>query len=435
MRLRTKERLKTLITLTFLITTFLSLNAYSQVEGDRIIAVVGNEIITESDFQYQVQLYARQNRTTEISPYIAQQIFQSMLTNKIMLAKAEQDSIMVSEDEVEKELSSRMDNLVAQAGTPDRLETVYGMPMAKIRNLLRDELRKNIMVEKLKREIFSGGVRVTDNDIKEFYTLYRDSLPDVSEEFELAHIFLERKVSEPEKAEANRIASELLDSIKQGVDFSELATRYSADSGSARLGGDLGFAKKGTFVKPFEEAVYSLKIGEVSEIVETEFGLHIIKLTDKDGEKVRAQHILIPFPTFESSDFETINFLDSLKSKIEMGDLKFEDAAAQYSQDNFTKNKGGYLGKIPLEQLDSNTAEIIKSNSKGSITKPLRSVGRNMEYGYEIYKIINVFPPHKLSLEQDYDRIRKFAESYKENKELENWINEIRESIFVDIKM
>ena len=435
MHLRTKERLKTLITLTFLITTFLSLNAYSQVEGDRIIAVVGNEIITESDFQYQVQLYARQNRITEISPYIAQQIFQSMLTNKIMLAKAEQDSIMASEDEVEKELSSRMDNLVAQAGSPDRLETVYGMPMAKIRNLLRDELRKNIMVEKLKREKFSGGVRVTDNDIKEFYTLYRDSLPDVSEEFELAHIFLERKVSDPEKAEANRIASELLDSIKQGVDFSELATRYSADSGSARLGGDLGFAKKGTFVKPFEEAVYSLKIGEVSEIVETEFGLHIIKLTEKDGDKVRAQHILIPFPTFESSDFETINFLDSIKSKIETGDLKFEDAAAQYSQDNFTKNKGGYLGKVHLEQLDSNTAEVIKSTSKGGITKPLRSVGRNMEYGYEIYKLINVFPPHKLSLEQDYDRIRKFAESYKENKELENWINEIRESIFVDIKM
>lgn len=435
MHLRTNRRLKTLFALTFLIITFLSFNAYSQVEGDRIMAVIGNEIITESDFQYQVQLYARQNRLTEISPYIAQQIFQSMLTNKIMLAKAEQDSIVASEDEVEKELSSRMDNLIAQAGSMDRLETVYGLPMAKIRNLLKDELKKNIMVEKLKREKFSGGMRVTDNEIKEFYKVYRDSLPDVSEEFELAHIFLERKVSDPEKAEANRIALQLLDSIKQGVDFSELATRHSSDSGSAKLGGDLGLVKKGTFVKPFEEAVYSLKIGEVSDVVETEFGLHIIKLIDKQGDKVRAQHILIPFPTFESSDFATINFLDSIKSKIENGDLKFEDAAAQYSQDDLTKNKGGYLGKIPLEQLDSSSAEIIKSISKGSITKPMRSVGRNLQYGYEIYKLIDVIPPHKLSLEQDYDRIRKFAESFKENKELENWINEIRKSIFVDIKM
>ena len=427
--------MKTFFSLTFLIIAVFSLNAFSQVEGDRIIAVVGNEIITESDFQYQVQLYARQNRLTEISPLIAQQIFQSILTNKIMLAKAEQDSIEATEDEIEKELESRMDNLIAQAGSPERLETVYGMPMAKIRNLLKEELRKNIKVEKLKREKFSGGIRVTDNEIKEFFKTYSDSLPEVSEEFELAHVFLERKVSESERAEGFKIANQLLDSIKQGVDFSELAMRYSADSGSARLGGDLGLTKKGTFVQPFEEAVYSLKPGEVSEVVETEFGLHIIKLTEKQGEKVRAQHILIPFPTFESSDFETINFLDSLKARIETGNLTFEEAAKQFSQDVVTKNKGGYLGKIPAEQIDSTSLEVIKATAKGGITKPIRSVGRDMKYGYEIYKIIEVIPPHKLSLEQDYDRIRKFAESFKENKEIENWINEIRKSIYVDIKM
>lgn len=407
----------------------------AQVEGDRIVAVVGNEIITESDFQYQVQLYARQNQLTEISPYIAQQIFQSMLTNKILLAKAEQDSIYASDEEIEKELANRMDNLVSQAGSVERLESAYGLPFARIRNLLKDELRKNIRVEKLKREKFPGGVKVTDNDVKEFFKMYRDSLPDVSEEFEIAHIFLQRKVSDAERSEAMGIAERILDSVKQGVDFSDLARRNSADSGSAVQGGDLGFAKKGTFVKPFEEAAYNLNVGQVSDIVESEFGLHIIKLKEKQGDNIRAQHILIPFPRFESSDLETIAFLNDLKKKIVSGETTFEAAVAEYSQDPFSKTKDGYIGKIPIERLDSNTAEALRMTPKGGITDPLRSVSMGPDYGYEIYKVIDVLPPHKLNLEQDYDRIRKFAESYKENQALEQWIEDIRKFIFVDIKM
>jgi peptidyl-prolyl cis-trans isomerase SurA len=412
-----------------------SLEAFSQVEGDRIMAIVGNEVITESDFQYQVQLYARQNRLTEISPQMAQQLFQSLVTNKILLAKAEQDSIYASDDEVDKELSSRMEALIAQAGSVERLESAYGLPLTRIRNLLKEELRKNIQVEKLKREKFAGGVRVTDNEIKQFFKTYRDSLPDVSEEYELAHIFVERKVSDAEKAEAMKIAKQLLDSIKQGVDFAGLAERNSSDSGSARMGGDLGYAKKGTFVKPFEEAAYSLNVGQVSDIVETEFGYHILKLKDKQGENIRVQHILVSFPKLESSDLETISFLNDLKAKIDKGEVKFEDAVTEFSQDNFTKSKGGYLGKIPVERLDSTTIEALKAVEKGGITDPVRSQGRGLNYGYEIFKIVDIVPPHKLNLEQDYDRIRAFAESYKESQEIEKWIEEIRKSIYVDIKM
>lgn len=408
---------------------------FSQAEGDRILAVVGNDIITESDFQYQVQLYARQNQLTEITPFMAQQIFQSMLTNKLMLAKAVQDSIEVTEDEIDRELQGRMDNLVAQAGSVERLEAAYGISFTKIRNLLKDELRKNLMVEKLKRSKFPGGVKVTDSDVREFFNLYRDSLPDVSEEYEIAHIFLERKVSDAEKDEARRIAEELLDSIKQGADFSDLARRYSADSGSARLGGDLGYANKGTYVKPFEEAVYSMKVGEISDVVETEFGMHIIRLTDKQGDKVRVSHILIGFPKFESSDFETISFLEGLKKRIESGEISFEEAAKKYSQDEFNSSKGGYIGKVPVERLDSITIEALRSVSVGGISSPVRSDTNPVEYGYEIFKVIEIHPPHALSLDQDYERIKGYASTYKENKEIEKWIEEIRSSVFVDVKM
>lgn len=419
-----------------LIVVFISVCSISsaQVEGDRIIAIVGNEIITESDFQYQVQLYARQNQLQEISPYLAQQIFQSMLTNKIILAKAEQDSIQVTEDEVTRELDGRIKNLIEQVGSQQRLEELYGMSLPKIRILLKDDLQKSLRVEKLRRQKFQSGLRINEKEVKEFYKTYKDSLPDVSEEFEIAHIVMQRKVSSSEKQAAGEVAQSILDSIKRGVDFSELAKRNSADSMSARVGGDLGYARKGTFVKEFEESVFSLKPGEVSEIVETEFGYHIIKLNEKQGDKVKSQHILIRFPRFESSDFETINFLKDIKSRIEKGEITFEDAAKQYSQDEDAKANGGNLGRIPAEELDSLTIENLKNISPGQITDPLR-VGSDANYGYEVYKLIRIFPSHKLSLESDYERIKKFAESFKENKEMENWINEIRETIYVDIKM
>ena len=408
--------------------------AFSQTEGDRVLAIAGNYIITESDFQNQLQMYAKQNQLNEISPYIAQQLFQSILTNKILLAKADQDSIEVTEDEITREYENRIKSLIDQVGSQQRLEELYGMPMNRIKSTLKEELKKNLKVEKLKRKKFSGGVNVSEREVNEFYTTYKDSLPEVSEEFEIAHIFMERKMSDAEKSEAKRIAELILDSIKSGGNFSELAKRNSADSMSAIQGGDLGFAKKGTFVKEFEETVFNLKEGEVSEIVETQFGYHIIKLTERQGDKVRSSHILVRYPKFESSDFETINFLKDLKSSIEKGETTFEEAAKKYSLDNDTKQKSGYIGRVPEEQIDSNSLSAFKNLSPGQITEPIRTGGDD-NYGYEIYKLIKVFPAHKINLTEDYDKIKRFAENLKESREMEQWINKIKESVYVDIKI
>jgi peptidyl-prolyl cis-trans isomerase SurA len=425
------SRIKILAVLLFIFTATL---VFSQVEGDRVIAVIGNDIITESDFQYQVQLYARQNQLREINPYIAQQIFQSMLTNKIILAKAEQDSIIVTEDEVLKELDQRLKGMIAQVGSEEKLVEVYGMSLPKIKLLLKEELQKSMKVDKLKRKKFQGGIKVTDKEVASFYNTYKDSLPDQSDEYELAHIILSRKVSEAEKKVAKNLALELLDSIKQGKDFSEMAKKYSGDSMSAIQGGDLGYAKKGTFVKEFEETVYNLKPGEVSDVVETQFGYHIIKLNEKQGDKIRSQHILIKFPKLESSDFETIAFLKDLKSRISSGQITFDSAAKEYSEDLTSKLKGGYLGLIPAEQLDSNTILVLNTLSPGQLSDPVR-VGNNEQYGYEIFKLIKMIPSHKLSIDTDFNKIKSYAASFKENQEMEAWLLQMKETIYVDIRM
>lgn len=407
--------------------------SFSQNEGDRILAIVGNDIILESDFQYQLQLYARQNQLNQINQFIAQQIFQQMITEKIILAKAEQDSIEATDEEVNRELDFRIKSLIDQFGTEQKLEEVYGMSLGKIKLTLRDELKKKLKTDKLKRKRFQGGIRVTDKEVRDFYNSFRDSLPPASEEFELSHIYMDRKVTDLEKKMAREKAEKILDSIKNGVDFSELAIRNSDDIQSAKSGGDLGYAKKGTFVNEFEDALFSLKTGEVSDIIETEFGCHIIKLNDKKGELVRSQHILVAYPKLESSDLETINFLKEIKARIEKSEISFEDAAKQYSQDVESAKKGGHIGIVSAERLDSNVVDELKSIPVGGISNPFKT-GDQRNYGYEIFKVHKISPSHILTLQSDYNRIKKYAEIYKENKEVEDWINEIKESIYIDIK-
>lgn len=417
-----------------LICLYSPINIFAQQEGDRILAVVGNEIILESDLQYQLSLYARQNKLTQIPPALAQEIFNSLITDKIILAKAQQDSIEVTDDEVTKELDNRIKSLIEQVGSQSRLEEIYAMSIVKIRMLLKEDLKKRMMTERLKRQKFGAGVKSTDREVREFYKTYRDSLPRATEEFEIAHIYIERKVSDAEKNWAKDKAKQILDSIKKGIDFSELAKRNSDDSLSAIQGGNLGYVKKGSFVKPFEEAALVLLPGEVSDLVETQFGYHIIKLIDKKGDGFTTQHILVKFPTFESSDLETIKFLTDLKGKIQSGQITFEEAAKEYSKDESTKLKGGYIGQIGVEQLDSAVIERINAVSLGGITDPVRITTNGTDFGYEIIKVINKTPEHALTIEGDYEKIKRLADQYKEGKELDKWINDMRESIYIDTR-
>ncbi|CAN5621759.1 peptidylprolyl isomerase [soil metagenome] len=417
----------------FAISSTNNLLAQPPVEGDKILAVVGNDIILESDFQYQLQLYARQNNLTQLNPQIAQSVFQSMLSDKIILAKAEQDSIDVTEDEVNKELDQRVRSLQAQLGSDQKLEEVYGMSLVKIRILLKDDLRKKLRSDKLKRQKFGNGLKVSDKEVKAFYETYKDSIPKSSDEFEVSHIFIYRKISDVEKKIARDRAQIILDSLKNGADFSTLAKHNSEDSVSALAGGNLGTAKKGSFVKPFEEAALLLQPGQYTDLVETLYGYHIIKLLDKKGDSFTTQHILIKFPKLESSDMESISFLNDVKSRITSGQITFSEAVKLYSQDEESKDKDGYLGVLSGDQLDPIVIEELKKTPEGGITDPVR-VGNDLNYGYEIVKVIRKSDAHSLTLDSDYEKIKRIAQNYKENKEFASWMDELKKDIYVDIR-
>ncbi len=413
----------------------LATSLYSQTEGDRIIAIIGNEVILESDLNYQLMIYARQNNISQLNDRIVQEVFKNMVTEKLILAKADQDSITVSDEDVNKQLDYRIKSMVEQFGSEKNLEEAYGLTVAKIRTILKDDIKKKMKVEKMKQKKFGYGIKVTRTEVQDFYQQFRDSIPEVPETYELYEIMRIPALTEEAKSMAYDKAKQLLDSLKNGADFSELARKYSDDSASAVLGGDLGKVKKGVFVKEFEDAAFLLKPGEISNIVETEFGYHIIKVNEKSGDMISLQHILVKFPHLESADFDAINFLKDLKQKILNGQATFQQLAFQYSQDNESAKDSGYIGKLNLNSLaDTTEASKIKSLEKGQISDPIR-LGDSRNYSYNLFYVKDRVPAHKPTLETDYQLIENYAQNYKENKEVSEWLEELKKSIYVDIRI
>ena len=399
---------------------------------DKIVAIVGNEVILKSELDYQVQLLAYQNKLDPNDPSLRDKVLESLVDDKLILAQAILDSVTVTDDEVNRELDNRIQNLVKQLGSQQKVEEVYGMSINKIRAEFKEDMRKQLTIQKLKQQKF-GDMKVSSVDVRDFYETYKDSIPEIPEQVTLSHIFIVPKPSAKARAEAYSEANALLDSLHHGADFAELAKKYSQDPGSASSGGDLGWAKRGQFVPEFEHAVYDLKPGEISGIVETQFGLHIIQLLERRGDLVHARHILIRIPHLQSDDDSVITFLDSLRAKALKGE-SVASLARAYSQDQDTRELGGDLGTVTYDQLKDNPTflDTIRTMKVGEISQPIRVVfGKS--YGFSIVYLRNRIPPHKINLDQDFDRLSSMALTMKQNEAYLKWIDQLKKQIYCKI--
>lgn len=411
-----------------------TVSVFSQGEGDKIIAIVGNDVVLQSDLNFQLYTYMQQNNIQEISNDMVQQVFQNLVSEKLMLAKAEQDSIFVSSDEVNKQVEGRIKDMISQFGSEKNVEEAYGLTIPKIRNLLKDQTERNIKLNRVKQAKFGYGINVTKTEVAKFYNDYKDSLPMVPETYDLSQIIRIPKITEDAKFMAREKAEKILDSLKAGGNFDELAKRNSDDSLSAIQGGALGKSKKGSFVKEFEDAAFLLKPGEISGIVESEFGYHIIKLNDKTGDFITCQHILVKFPRLEAADFTEINFLKDLKDKINSGQITFKKAAVEYSQDPKSAADSGHIGKLSVTNLDPLEIAALTPLAIGEISDPVK-VGDERYYGYYMYRVNDKFPEHKATLESDYVLIEQYAQKFKEQKLLGEWLEELKKTIYLEIKL
>ena len=398
---------------------------------DRIVAVVDKEIITKSELDEQVRLISLQNNLDASKPELRQQVLDAMITDKLILAQAAIDSIEVTDNEVSQALDQQIQNLVRQAGSEGRLEQYYGMPISRIKREFRDEMRKALLIDRV-RKSHEGSIQVTPREVEEFYRTYRDSLPPVPEEVELSNIFVVPKPDSALEAATRGMLQSILDSIRAGGDFSDFARRYSKDLSASR-GGELPPAKRGELLRDFEEVAFSLRQGEVSNVFRTELGYHIVKLIERRGEEVRVRQILLPVEKGASSDSAAVAGLGALRARVLAGE-SFADLARKYSEDEETKTLGGDLGRVATEQLKADFKEVVGGLKDGEISQPHRvTVGKS--YGYQIVWLRKRISAHSMSLTDDYHRVEQLALLYKRNRENERWIRELKKSIYWTVNL
>jgi len=399
---------------------------------DRVVAVVDDDIILESELDAQIQFFVMNNKLDAATPGVRDQVLQSMINEKLIVAKAIEDSITVTDDEVQQQLESTIQQRIQQVGSEQRLEELYGMPLSKIRREFRDEMRKSLLATRLQQQRF-GSTQVSRREVEDFFHTYKDSLGTVPEEVELSHIYIEPKASDQARSAARTQMQALLDSLAAGADFAELAKRHSQDPGSAGQGGDLGWVRRGLFLPEFESVVFGLAEKQRSGIVETKYGLHVIELLERRGESVHARHILLRIERTTADDDSTINFLKSLRARVQAGE-DFGALAKKYSEDKETAPIGGSLGTAELSQIEKTFAATILSLKEGEISDPVRlTVGGT--YGYHIVLLRRRTPEHQASLEQDYQRIETLASNFKRNKEYQAWLEELRSNIYWESRL
>ncbi|GMV53332.1 MAG: parvulin peptidyl-prolyl isomerase [Chlorobi bacterium] len=402
---------------------------------DRIVAIVGEEIILKSDIDGQVSIMAQQNPGVDkSSPNVRQFVLDQLINERLVLAAAVEDTnIAVTDEEISQRMEQQIAMMVQQFGSEQRIEQLYGMSMTRIRREFRDEIRKQLLAHK-KREAMFGDVKATRNDVERFYQEYKDSLPIIPDRVDLYHIVKYVKAGEQQKKEALALALAIRDSnVRLGVEFEKLARSHSADPGSAENGGDLGSVEKGKFVPSFEAAAFALLPGQVSEPVESPFGYHIIELVSKTPTSIHCKHILIKVGQSEEDKAEIRKQLTTLKGRAENGE-NFEDLAKEFSEERETQGFGGAMGQLDVQRLPPDMKKVVNDLADGGISDPLPYSADPTKPGYHIIYKKRLIREHRPSLEYDYKAIEQMAVYAKKQKLEQAWVSELRKTKYWEVR-
>jgi len=397
---------------------------------DKIIAKIGNEIILYSEWQEQIQFVkSRQNQalsnTNECS------VLENLIIQKYLVNRAKVDSVEIKDEEVEQQLNARVEQILAYFNNDyEKFREYYGQTVAETRERFREDLKNQLMTDRLQNKII-GEVRITPEETKAFFNkIPKDSIPYLNAEVEISEIVCMPKLNETQKQTARERLQKILQRIREGEDFAKIAAVQSDDPGSAKNGGNLGWTKRGSLVPEFEAVAFSLEKDSISDIVESEYGFHIIQLLERRGNSILCRHILIK-PKFESSDYNHAEqYLDSIRNIILRDSLSFETAVRLYSDKKSESfNNGGLVlnpktGTSDFEtgDLDPDVFFAIDRLKTGEISKPFSSLQVD---GSKVYKIVRLnakTPPHRANLKDDYAKIQQVAKESKKSQKFQEWL-------------
>ncbi len=412
-----------------------------QVNGvviDKIVAKVDDYIILKSEHERSYLEYLSAGNPRSEGAKCG--VLENLVVQKMLVAKAEIDSIVVSDVEVLAQLDSRINAVVQQYGSQEELEKVFGKPLSQIRDDLFDQIKEQLLATRVQQEI-TQGVKVTPSEVRRFFSkIPSDSLPYFSTEVTVAQVVM---VPEPSKEQREKVRRQLLDikgQLLQGASFGALAGRYSEDPGSRSRGGELPLFSRGDVAPEFEAAAMTMEIGQVSEPVESKFGFHLIELQDRKGATFKTRHILIKPKPAEQDRIETRNFLDSLRTVIQADSISFSKVANEHSEDQMTSSNGGFFVdggtgsmQVPVEALDPGVFFAVDTMEIGSISRPISFQQPDGTQAYRILYYKARIPPHLANLKDDYQKLAAATLNNKRNQLLNDWFLNARDEVFVDI--
>ena len=402
---------------------------------DGISAVVGDEIVLESDIQEQYT-YAQQ-QGTDVSDKC--KFIEKMIGNKLLIYQAKKDTLIENRtNSIKENTDNKYAQILSQFPDEKAMLTAYKF---------RTGYEMKNAIEKIDTDQYYGQAKygritekadVTPNEVTDFYNLYKSQLPEVKDEVTLAQISLYPKLTQAHK----QILIDKLKKIKQdilnGETFENEARIYSEDPGSAKNGGLYKNISRGKMVKVFEATALNLQEGEISDPVESEFGFHIIQLVKRSGKQYDARHILLKAEPDEVEIASAKKELDSIKTLIKKGEITFKNAAFKFSDDKSTKFSGGLISgqdgtdKLEKSSLAANVAYQIAGVNKGDMTDVFED-SLNDKKVVTLLQVEDVIGAHRLDIATDYDRIKELALTKKKNEMIEKWIDEEIPKTFISV--
>lgn len=407
---------------------------------DRVVATVGSGIILQSDVDMQYsQWLAQGNKPNE---NFKCGVLEQLIIQKLLSQQAVIDSIDVTETEVDDNLNSRLRHMSQQAGGQERLEKFLNRSLLQYKEEMRSSVFEQLKANKMQQNIVQK-VDVTPLEVKRYFEgLNKDSLPYFNTEVEIGEIVMMPKLTDAEKKEQRDKIEGIRKQIVDGSDFGTMARIYSQDPGSAPYGGDLGFGTRDNYVKEFSAMAFKLKPGEISPIVESKFGFHIIQVLERRGEEVHTRHILMKINPGTAALERTKNKLDSIYKLVADKKMDFYHAATNYSDAEESKFNGGMILNqegssrttvIPMDGLEKSVFTAIDPLKPGEYSKPEQFTDKMGDVGYRFNYLKTRIPPHKANLDEDFTKIKEAARQDKINRNLSKWFDDKSKTTFINI--
>lgn len=417
-----------------------SVKGHAQVKSgdlvDGITAVIGDEIVLESDIQEQLN-YAKKQGTADVDKC---QILESVINNKLLTYEAKRDTLIENRSAAIRDMAeSKYTQIAAQFSTEKEMLAAYNFKSSYEMKKAIEKIDTDNYYGQQKYALITQKVDVTPNEVTDFYNTYKSQLPQVKDEVSIAQISIYPKLTEAHKQELKDQLLKIKKDIENGESFESQARIYSEDPGSASNGGLYTNIRRGQMVKQFEAAALNLQEGEISEPVESEFGYHIIQLVNKMGKMYTARHILLNATPNTEEIASAKKELDSIRTLIKDGKMTFKEAAFKFSDDKATKFSGGTItnpedgsDKVEKYSLPPTLGYQIAGLNKGDITEVFEDE-LNRKKVVSILQINEIIPAHQLTMETDYDRIKQLVLNKKKGEVVEAWVKEKIPTTFISI--